>query len=372
VNFARILCCLLSAVGTATSSSDAPADAPPSTATRPSQRTIEILIAGPEDARNSMEATIRPLLGSNSDLRWTARASVPSDGDLPGSSERGAAQIWIDASSPMQVRVYLPSAEPKGATTVRTLARAAADGEDADLLAREAVAQIVKAAVLALRGELAQVEEAAPTLAASQEKRTYSSSQGAHGHDGLYLRLAAGYGYLKASESYGGETDPYSEAGPTLNAAIGYAMVGNLILYGEFGMTRVTNASGTRNGMVINSLGPPSYRQDLTLFGFGPGISYYLPLNLYVSGTLTLAKLWFVDDYANFPPPDTDWGIGGSLAVGKEWWISRNWGIGIAARVDYASMKHHLRIRTSDKSYTTFDPWMHVTRFSLLLSATYN
>jgi len=372
VNFAGILCCLLSAVGTATSPSDVAADAPPSTATRPSQRTIEILIAGPEDDRNRMGATIRPLLGSNSDLRWASQASVPGDGDLPGSSEQGAAQIWIDVSSPMQVRVYLPSVEPKGATTVRTLARAAAEGEDDDLVAREAVAQIVKAAVLALRGQPEQAEEEAPTLAESHEKRPYSSSQGAHVHDGFYLRLTAGYGYLRASESYGGETDPYSEVGPTLNAAVGYAMVGNLILYAEFGMTRMTNASGTRNGTVINSLGPPSYRQDLTLLGFGPGISYYLPLNLYVSGTLTLAKLWFVDDYTNFPPPDTDWGIGGSLAVGKEWWISRNWGIGIAARVDYASMKHHLLIRTDDKTYAVFDPSMHVTTFSLSLSATYN
>ena len=370
MNLAGIFCCLLSTVGAASSPSDvaadAPADAPQSTATLPSQRTIEILIAGPEDARSRMEATIRPLLGSNSDLRWATQASIPSDGDLPGSSEMGAAQIWIDVSSPMQVRMYLPSVAPKGATTVRTLARAATEGEDADLLAREAVAQIVKAAVLALRGEPAQLAKEVPAPAARAEERPYSSWQRARNHDGFYLRLKAGYGYLTASESYDmGTTDVYAEFGPILNAAFGHSIVGNLILYGEFVMTRL-NAAWTQNGAT-----PPSWirKREVTLFGFGPGIAYYLP-NLYVSGALTVAKLWFIDD-VTFPPPDTNWGLGCSFAVGKEWWVGRDLGMGIAGQFTYASMKHSFS-QERDKYYAYFDPRMHVTMFSLLLSATYN
>ena len=377
MNSVGILCCLLSGVGATTG----PSDAPPSTATPPDQRTIEILIAGPEDARNRMVATIRPLLGTDPDLRWATEERVPTDGALPESMKEGTAQIRIDVSSPMQLRVYLPAAEPKGATTVRTLARTTADGEDIDLLAREAAAQIVKAAVLALRGESAQPAKESAAVPAGQstaatvaehEKHLYGSGQGAHTHDGFYLRIHAGLGYLRASESYDiGTTDSYSGFGPTLNAALGRAIVGNLILYGEFVLTTVSGAAWTQNG------GSPPGRdstRDLTLFGFGPGIAYYFaPINLYVSGTLTFAKLWFLDDNNTDspPPPDTEFGIGGSFTVGKEWWVSRDWGIGVAGQFDYASLRHHFQ-QERDHYYAVFDPRMQVMTFSLLFSATYN
>ena len=69
-------------------------------------RTIEILIAGPEAARNRMDAAIRPLFTGASDIHWTAEANVPVDGALPASGGPGppqasqGAQIWIDVSSP--------------------------------------------------------------------------------------------------------------------------------------------------------------------------------------------------------------------------------------------------------------------------------
>jgi hypothetical protein len=374
MNSTGILCCLLSAFGAATN----PSDAPPSTATLPNQRTVEILIAGPEDARNKMLATIRPLLGPAPDLRWATEERVPTDGALPESSEQGAAQIWIDVSSPIKLRVYLPAAKTKGTTTVRTLARTAADGEDADLLARETAAQIVKAAVLALReGPVQPVADAAAlpagqSTAATVAERRATNAQGARTHDGFYMRIHAGLGYLRASESYDmGTTDSYSGIGPTLNAALGRAIVGNLILYGKFVMTTVSDATWTQNG------GPPPGRdltRDLTLFGFGPGIAYYFaPINLYVSGTLTFAKLWFLDDNNTDspPPPDTEFGIGGSFTVGKEWWVNRDWGIGVAGQFDYASIRHHF-LQERDHYYAVFDPRMQVITLSLVFSVTYN
>ena len=120
-------------------------------ASSPTARTIEILIAGPEGGRSTMEETIRPLLGSEADLRWSAKERLPLD-TLPASHPDGSTQIWIDVANPIRLRVYLPARASTGATTVRTVERP--EGDDADLVVRETVAQIVKAAVQSLRGDV--------------------------------------------------------------------------------------------------------------------------------------------------------------------------------------------------------------------------
>jgi hypothetical protein len=123
-----------------------PKSPPPSQA-----RIIEILIAGPEDGRSQMEQTLRPLVGDAADLRWAGRDSLPVDAQLPAATPAGGARIWIDLTSPVSLRVYLPAPLSGGATMVRTVDRP--EGKDAELVVRETVAQIVKAAVRSLRGD---------------------------------------------------------------------------------------------------------------------------------------------------------------------------------------------------------------------------
>ena len=56
----------------------------PSTAAQPTQeRTIEIVITGPERIRGQMEETIRALIGNEPDVHWTTREILPGDGSLP-------------------------------------------------------------------------------------------------------------------------------------------------------------------------------------------------------------------------------------------------------------------------------------------------
>jgi hypothetical protein len=75
--------------------------------------------------------------------------------------------------------------------------------------------------------------------------------------------------------------------------------------------------------------------QELDLFSVGPGVAYYFePLGLYLSGTVTLA--WMTMDDKNSDDDSktrriSDSGIGTSLTVGKEWWVSSNWGLGMAS-----------------------------------------
>ena len=180
---------------------------------------------------------------------------------------------------------------------------------------------------------------------------------GYHQHDGFYLRITAGLGYLSASESQNGANVTYSGLGESYSAAFGGTIAPNLILYGEFLGTSITNASWSSGGQTQAYSG-----LDLTQFGFGPGIAYYVePVNLYLSGTLTFTKIYFSDTSTSNPIDNTDLGIGLSFMVGKEWWVTPDWGIGIAGQFHVASM--------NDPSY---DSRMRTVVFSMLFSATYN
>jgi hypothetical protein len=167
---------------------------------------------------------------------------------------------------------------------------------------------------------------------------------------------------MTASETYGGATDTYSGVGATFGAAFGGAIAPNLILFGEFLGTSVADPAYDVSG---SGGGSGSMSGDMTLFGFGPGIAYYIePINLYLSGTLAFSQVSFTDSsYGNYATSDTNWGVGASFVVGKEWWVARDWGIGLAGQLHLASMSDNVQ---------GYDTRMTAAAFSLLFSATYN
>ena len=179
-------------------------------------------------------------------------------------------------------------------------------------------------------------------------------------HDGFFLRVTAGLGYVSASEAVGGgETINYSGVGVTFGAAFGGTIAPNLVLFGEFLGTSVPNYDSRYQVARVHN----TASGDMTLSGFGPGIAYYIePINLYLSGTLAFSEMSFTDSYSGYSD-GTNWGLGLSVAVGKEWWATRDWGIGIAGQVHLASM---------GDTVAAYDTRMTATAFSLLFSATYN
>ena len=185
----------------------------------------------------------------------------------------------------------------------------------------------------------------------------YGGGYGYHQHDGFYVRLDAGFGYMSASETYGGATDNYTGGGVTYGAAFGGVVMPGLVVYGEFLGTSIVNATYGYNGVPQDLSG-----LDLNLVGFGPGVAYYFePFNFYLSGTLTFTQVSFSDTNTATPLSDTNLGFGVSLMVGKEWWVSRDWGLGLAAQFHFASMDH-----------PDVGARLQASVFSLLFSATYN
>ncbi len=155
-------------------------------------------------------------------------------------------------------------------------------------------------------------------------------------HQGLFLRFTGGLGYLAASENYQGSTLTYSGFGFSYSGAIGGAVAPNLIIFGEVMGTTAFNADQSYGGVSQGLSG-----LDITLLGIGPGIAYFLePANVYLSSTLAFSTVSFTDTYSQYAVSDTNWGVGITFTVGKQWWIGYRWGIGFAGQVHLASMGH--------------------------------
>jgi hypothetical protein len=180
---------------------------------------------------------------------------------------------------------------------------------------------------------------------------------GFHTHDGFYLRAQAGIGFAGITSTQAGTKTSISGAGGYLGVAVGGAIARNLILYGAI--------FGTDSGDPDTQVGGNSVTSnisDLSIEAFGPGIAYYFePVNLYIAGTLGLARFQ-TSDSNGFAIDTSKTGLMFELQVGKEWWASRDWGLGVAAAFNAGGMKDQ---NTPGLSWSTGG-------VSLLFSASYN
>jgi len=169
------------------------------------------------------------------------------------------------------------------------------------------------------------------------------------------LHLGGGYTHLSGADGFG-NTVTASGGSVSFGAAIGGAVAPNFIVFGTF--STVSLSPSVKVGGIDAGLNDSS----AVLVGIGAGAVYYFePINLYLSGALAITAV-AIDDANNNPIYQTQAGIGVQLMVGKEWWISQDWGVGLAGEFIGASMKDK-----NDSSVT----WSADT-FSLLLSTTYN
>jgi hypothetical protein len=96
--------------------------------------------------------------------------------------------------------------------------------------------------------------------------------------------------------------------------------------------------------------------------GIGPGVTYYImPQNIYASGSVLLHFLTLSEQHSNQSADLSDTGVAFSLMFGKEWWVSPDWGLGVAGQFMLGSAK----AKYFDGRWTTVGA-------GVLLSATYN
>lgn len=152
-------------------------------------------------------------------------------------------------------------------------------------------------------------------------------------HDGFILRLTLGLGYegLNLSDGEGTEID-LSGFGLSSSLVLGGVVADNLAIHGDFfGLAAVSPnvaINGEEFGEASNS--------SISLSGLGVGLTHWImPLNLYLSATLGLAKASIDVEGDEF---EADWGLAIRAMVGKEWWVADEWGIGIMAELTWANV----------------------------------
>jgi hypothetical protein len=153
-------------------------------------------------------------------------------------------------------------------------------------------------------------------------------------HVGFHASADIGLAYSASSATSGGDTAKVSGTGGAMAVSMGGAVVPNLILGGQFWLTTVSDPTMTLNGSSATA-SDTTY----TVYGFGPMLKYYwMPSNLYLSATPSLTRLSLRDEVTG-STGETEWGIGLRAALGKEWYVSRTLGLGLAGVLDVSSNK---------------------------------
>lgn len=147
-------------------------------------------------------------------------------------------------------------------------------------------------------------------------------------HDGLFFRAILGFGRgtTKSAKPDVEFSGPVSD----FTLAAGYAVTENVVLYGE--LSSVTLWDSDRK------VGDSAEAIEAVTSGIGAGLAYYImPVNVYLSGSLLFSHLLVKED--DRKKGESDLGIGTSLRVGKEWWASANWGLGIYGGIQLSRTK---------------------------------
>jgi hypothetical protein len=185
-----------------------------------------------------------------------------------------------------------------------------------------------------------------------------TTAPGYQTHDGFYLRFVLGPGYTTMSSGESSSKLKVNGGGAGFSVAAGGAIAPNVVLFGEIVSNRAMNPDvsvGSGTGTLRDA--------SAGLIGVGGGAALYLmPANIYLSGALTLTKLT-LDDKDGKTINETSYGPGLDLTVGKEWWVSANWGLGVAAQLALATMK--------DKGPSPAPTWTAVGA-TIAFSATFN
>jgi hypothetical protein len=149
-------------------------------------------------------------------------------------------------------------------------------------------------------------------------------------HFGFFIRPDLGFGYLSSSESSGLGDATISGVAGVAGLSIGGAVAENLILGAH-----IFDAVTSNPNVSLGNASSNTSNASLTMFGVGPELTYYfMPNNIYLSGTVALTRMTF---NSNGNDASTDWGFGSRVTLGKEWWVSNHWGLGLSGHISYSA-----------------------------------
>jgi hypothetical protein len=171
---------------------------------------------------------------------------------------------------------------------------------------------------------------AAAGLLAAPAARAQS---GVHTHDGFYLHLEAGLGALASSASQAGDKVEMSGGGAGFALSLGGAVTPSFVLAGQLWSNAVSKPTVKVNGAKIDTTSDDS----IGFGGLGLEATYYvMPLGLYLTAVPSFGSVTFKEPGHS---ETTKSGFALKLAVGKEWWVSDNWGLGLNVHYIFGTNK---------------------------------
>lgn len=141
---------------------------------------------------------------------------------------------------------------------------------------------------------------------------------------GVLIRLSAGLGAANfEGDNDLGERAKFDEPGGNHNLAFGGILFENFALHATAFGWAVTEPRLEVDGQDQGRVGGTA-----SLNALGAGVTWYTgPSNFYLSGSIGFAWLTYSDDRVSL---NSATGGALDLTVGKEWWVSDRWGLGVA------------------------------------------
>jgi len=152
-------------------------------------------------------------------------------------------------------------------------------------------------------------------------------------HDGLQFRGTVGLGYISDAES--SNATLHGGAG-VLEVYLGGTPARGLVIGGFLSGASAIGPSVTADGLTVSS-----NDTRLTLVTVGPYIDYYPNPHegLHILGTLGFADLTASYDDGTISASDSGTGVTVGGGIGYDWWVGRDWSLGILGRFTFAATK---------------------------------
>ena len=160
-------------------------------------------------------------------------------------------------------------------------------------------------------------------------------------HDGFFLNISLGFGGQGMGMTGSSMMDGYKMTidGDAGGSAVefGYKIGGRILPYTILHATMLTVGGDVEvDARYRGEQKSLEFVEYMTMVGIG--VTYYIyPYNFFVSGSLGPVNFELINDNAGIHS-FTEFGFGFQLAVGKEWWVSENWGLGASLSINYGSV----------------------------------
>jgi len=189
--------------------------------------------------------------------------------------------------------------------------------------------------IASIKDDRPQSTSAKPTVDKPQNAAK-DEAPGYHRHDGFFLRMLGGYGSLNFKEKplyTGSDVGTISGGAGFFALQLGFAFFDNVIFYGA-----LNGYVAQQPKYYVNSVEQNMPASTLGINTYSLGVSLYLEaINVYFSGDVGAARTQSTVSNTQY---NSETGIGINLQVGKEWWVSTNWGLGAAFFFHYSSMNN--------------------------------